>query len=526
MKNVEVFFVFAIFSLFRRDSVVQSWYINSTGGSFPSGVYQEATFAYQFLPSGDFVSYLGQGSTTGKCNIMGYWHAGDTAPSQSTIPASVRARDTLICTDACTVASCGVSSVVSPRFDRSTRSPLVDFAGSDSKMKASDYTAFPDLQMLPALAGAAVVVYHIPELVASLNTSGPLVLSRQNLADIFKGKILYWNDTKIRVNNPVLSTILSTITHPIRVVVRTDSSGTSEIFSTALSLFDPSGLASPDYSFGGTVGKSSNPSWCGLLTDEVQVITITGCNSSLPTVNKLVYMKFISGSRGVGDVNFACDASAGNVTAALSRSAPGPELSTIVSKDTSVTGVTKFTIGYSGASTMTKNWYQPDVVYVPSGVSLSVSTLQEGGYYNSHFNSTYFVTPQIQSIWLSSSAAPFAFNMTWSSTASGATGGVPQSVNLDSYTSATRPSTIMTAINALYPGYVVSVTRVNATISPWIELKITFSASISTFLSGFNLASKLALYANSVSITTLLSANNYPLFYDFAHPRGYSGSGK
>jgi hypothetical protein len=99
-------------------TTVDCWSINATGGSFPSNVYREATFAYEFQPSGDYVSYFGAGSTTGKCNIMGYWHTGDSLASQSSISAAVKIRDQLICTDACTVQTCGTSSVVSPRFDR------------------------------------------------------------------------------------------------------------------------------------------------------------------------------------------------------------------------------------------------------------------------------------------------------------------------------------------------------------------------------------------------------------------------
>ena len=33
-------------------------------------------------------------------------------------------------------------------------------------------------------------------------------------------------------------------------------------------------------SFANQVGKGSTPAWCGMLTDEVHVMTITGCSSS------------------------------------------------------------------------------------------------------------------------------------------------------------------------------------------------------------------------------------------------------
>ena len=40
-----------------------------------------------------------------------------------------------------------------PRYGASTRLPLVDFSGTDSVLSAADYASFPDLQLLPAIAG-------------------------------------------------------------------------------------------------------------------------------------------------------------------------------------------------------------------------------------------------------------------------------------------------------------------------------------------------------------------------------------
>jgi phosphate transport system substrate-binding protein len=152
------------------------------------------------------------------------------------VPQSVKIRDTLICTDTCTIDTCGVSSKLTPRFDAAMRAPLVDFGGSDALLTASDYKAFPDLLMLPSLAAAVVPVYNIPELTASM---GPLILSRQNMADIYSGDLKLWSDQRIAANN--LNLDLSRIVKPIRVVVRTDSSGTSQIFTAALASFDPKG---------------------------------------------------------------------------------------------------------------------------------------------------------------------------------------------------------------------------------------------------------------------------------------------
>jgi PBP superfamily domain len=496
-------------------TTVDCWSINATGGSFPSNVYREATFAYEFQPSGDYVSYFGAGSTTGKCNIMGYWHTGDSLASQSSISAAVKIRDQLICTDACTVQTCGTSSVVSPRFDRLTRRPLIDFAGSDSILKSADYNAFSDLQMFPALAGAVVPVYNIPELRAILNAS--LVLSRQNIADIFKGKVLYWNDSTILNNNPLLRGTLKKVVHPINVVVRTDSSGTSEIFSVALSMFDPMGLSAPDYSFGATVGTSSDPSWCGLLTDEVQIFTITGCNTAATAINKRIYMKVVDGQKSLRDLTFLCDASAANITGEFLRSNPGAGLSVIVNKISTASGAIKLKVGYGGPSTEGSYWYKPSIVALPPGVAVEVSTLQEGGYFNSHYNSTYFVTPQVQSIWIAANVSNFLFDVSWHSTS-----GKNYTVGLNAHSTA---ADIAQAFNASFLGSVSSVQLVNAT-TQWIEYQITLSSLGSKMFNKFSVLSALKLYDNAVYITTLLDYNNYPIFYDYAHPMGLGGSGR
>jgi hypothetical protein len=496
-------------------TTVDCWSINATGGSFPSNVYREATFAYEFQPSGDFVSYFGAGSTTGKCNIMGYWHTGDSLASQSSISAAVKIRDQLICTDACTVQTCGTSSVVSPRFDRLTRRPLIDFAGSDSILKSADYNAFSDLQMFPALAGAVVPVYNIPELRAIQNAS--LVLSRQNIADIFKGKVLYWNDSTILNNNPLLRGTLKKVVHPINVVVRTDSSGTSEIFSVALSMFDPMGLSAPDYSFGATVGTSSDPSWCGLLTDEVQIFTITGCNTAATAINKRIYMKVVDGQKSLRDLTFLCDASAANITGEFLRSNPGAGLSVIVNKISTASGAIKLKVGYGDPSTEGSYWYKPSIVALPPGVAVEVSTLQEGGYYNSHFNSTYFVTPQVQSIWIAATVSNFLFDVSWHSSS-----GKNYTVGLNAHSTA---ADIAQAFNASFLGSVSSVQLVNAA-TQWIEYQITLSSLGSKMFNKFSVLSALKLYDNAVYITTLLDYNNYPIFYDYAHPMGLGGSGR
>ena len=64
--------------------------------------------------------------------------------------------------------------------------------------------------------------------------------------NIFMGKIQLWNDSAILadniVNAPAVYKLLRNYAQSINVVVRTDISGTTEIFSTALWFFDPPGM--------------------------------------------------------------------------------------------------------------------------------------------------------------------------------------------------------------------------------------------------------------------------------------------
>ena len=502
---------FLLYALIARCST-----INATGSSFSDKLYADTTFAYQFQPSGDFVTYFGAGSTTGKCNIMGYWHTGDTLSSQSSVPTSVRERDALICTDACTVATCGFSSAISPRFDRKSRTPLVDFAGSDSVLKAADYKAFPDLLMFPALAGAVVPLYNIPELKAASNVS--LVLSRQNIADIFKGEVLFWNDSRILASNPILRSTLIKISHRIRVVVRTDSSGTSEIFSTALSKFDSLRTEGPDYSFAAAVGAGSDPSWCGPLTDEIQIFTIVGCNPALPVIQKLIYMKVVSSERSLRDLTFACDASADNITSEFARTYSGANLTVIVNKTLSSTGIVELQIGYGDPYTAGQKWYKPAVVSLPLGVTVSVTTLQEGGYINSHYNSSYTITPQVQSIWIASSATSVRFFVFFRRVT-----GTEYNITL---TVPTTEAVIKASFNSAMNSSVEKVRLVNSTSSSWIEYRITFTEKASSQLSAFKVQPALQTNSDAVYITTLLDYKNYPLFYGYDQPTGFAGSGR
>jgi len=104
----------------------------------------------------------------------------------------------------------------------------VDFAGSDSLLKASQYQKMPDLQMLPMLAGAVVPIYNLPGV-------EKLVLDGPTLVNIYMAKIDKWDNPAIAKLNPGLNLP----NKPIIVVHRSDGSGTTEIFTSYLGAISP-----------------------------------------------------------------------------------------------------------------------------------------------------------------------------------------------------------------------------------------------------------------------------------------------
>jgi len=85
---------------------------------------------------------------------------------------------------------------------------------------------------------SVALVYNIPDLPSNFT----LVLSRSAIANIFAGNITVWNDTTLQTLNPGVVLPAQPIVlpaQPIVLVVRKDSSGTSQIMTSALSSFSP-----------------------------------------------------------------------------------------------------------------------------------------------------------------------------------------------------------------------------------------------------------------------------------------------
>ena len=118
----------------------------------------------------------------------------------------------------------------------------VDFGASDGPMTDEEIAGAKGGKVLhfPAILGADVVTYNVPEITAALR------LTPDVIADVFLGKITKWNDARIAATNPG-------VTLPARdilVVHRSDGSGTTFIWTDYLS------TVSPAWSNGPGRGKS------------------------------------------------------------------------------------------------------------------------------------------------------------------------------------------------------------------------------------------------------------------------------
>ncbi len=112
----------------------------------------------------------------------------------------------------------------------SLASATVDFAGSDPSLKPADLAKMKGAVLqFPVAAGAITVSYNLSGVKSGLKLDGPTV------AKIFQGQIKTWNDPAIKALNPGISLPSTSIT----VVHRSDSSGTTEGFTTWLSDVDP-----------------------------------------------------------------------------------------------------------------------------------------------------------------------------------------------------------------------------------------------------------------------------------------------
>jgi len=111
----------------------------------------------------------------------------------------------------------------------------VDFGATDDPMSGEDL-AKGGLLQFPAVIGGVVAIFNLPGVAANqLTLTGPV------LADIFRGTIKVWNDPAIAALNPALKLPSTAIT----LVYRSDSSGTTAVFTDYLAQVSPAFKTSP-----------------------------------------------------------------------------------------------------------------------------------------------------------------------------------------------------------------------------------------------------------------------------------------
>lgn len=126
---------------------------------------------------------------------------------------------------------------------RDYTSGVVDFAASDAAMNDEEISnAQRNAVLLPMTAGEIVLVYN-------LSGVQSLKLPADVYPAIFAGEITKWNDPKISAANPGVKLPDKNIT----VVVRSDSSGTTYVFTGHLSAVNSA--------FKGNIGQSKAPQW-------------------------------------------------------------------------------------------------------------------------------------------------------------------------------------------------------------------------------------------------------------------------
>src|SRR5262245_7757387 len=106
----------------------------------------------------------------------------------------------------------------------------VEFGASDAAMTDAEIAKIDEgVQLLPMTAGSIVLCYNVGD--SSGKKITDLKLSRGAYAGIFLGEITNWNDAAIAQNNPSVQLP----NKPISVVYRSDSSGTTFVFTQHLS---------------------------------------------------------------------------------------------------------------------------------------------------------------------------------------------------------------------------------------------------------------------------------------------------
>jgi hypothetical protein len=355
-------------------------------------------------------------------------------------------------------------------------------------------------------------VYNLPE-IANLSTA--LNLGRMTLLYIYTGVIQFWDDSRIINDNPSIPLYL--FPHePISVILRADACDASGIFTNALALFDPSlfpyfnstNIDPTDTSFAATVtGQSTgvqSPSWCDLLTDEIQIITVSNCIAGSGSLVRLAFINPVDSVYRVA--SFACDADITTITDNLIAANGGAAL--IVTQSALSATSYKLKVGYYGNR---QNNVPEPIIFPSSAAVVIVTTLQEGGYLNAHYvNTLPSAFPDTQRIYVNASA-------NYSFTVSSSDGFITSStINIPG---SQTIADIMTAVVAVSGASNATVTATN--IGGYDVYTIQFSATNIKY----PLLKITVNDATKVFILKVQDGGNYPQFPDLTNTLGVDTKG-
>jgi phosphate transport system substrate-binding protein len=149
-------------------------------------------------------------------------------------------------------------SVGSGAGQRAFMNKTDDFDASDAPLSVAQRYLTPNVLHIPETIGSVTLSYNLPSITANLNLTGAII------AQIYMGQILNWNDPAIQNLNPHITLPA----HQITTVHRSDSSGTTFIFTTFLSQ-DSAQWAS-------AIGAATTVSWPGSPTGSPPPIALSG----------------------------------------------------------------------------------------------------------------------------------------------------------------------------------------------------------------------------------------------------------
>ena len=75
------------------------------------------------------------------------------------------------------------------------------FAVSDIDLTSANFAQAPDLQQIPMLVSAVVLVVNLPTLVSQVQ----MTWSREAIVSVMNGSMTHWNDPQLRHLNPFIS---------------------------------------------------------------------------------------------------------------------------------------------------------------------------------------------------------------------------------------------------------------------------------------------------------------------------------